>query len=166
MTGVLRLHPEPVDTGDMNSLLRAICLLTFGLAQLGAQTSAGRSELRLTARSVVGFRLNVRPEGAARVINRVAGATEIEYPVITAANSGWALTAERPAVKEASDSRVEVMGADGEWHPLNAGGGAITVGRGQPTNGLPMVLRLRVRGAAAGDIPALRLMMAPSDGSN
>ena len=63
-------------------------------------------------------------------------------------------------------SRVEVLGTDGEWHLLKAGGTAVTVGRGQPTNGRPMVLRLRMRGGPVTDLPDLRLMMAPSDDPN
>ena len=67
----------------MNSQIRVTCLLLLGMAPLGAQTgSEARRELRVTADLVVGFRLTVRPEGAARLINRVAGTTEMEYPVV------------------------------------------------------------------------------------
>lgn len=151
----------------MNSQIRVTCLLLLGMAPLGAQTgSEARRELRVTADLVVGFRLTVRPEGAARLINRVAGTTEMEYPVVVVANVGWVLTAARPSLADAAASRVEVLGTDGEWHLLKAGGTAVTVGRGQPTNGWPMVLRLRVRGAPVTDLADLRLMMAPSDDPN
>jgi hypothetical protein len=152
----------------LQQIVRALMVSLVGLSLAATSAQAqvssvgtGSARLNLNARLTVGYAMKVRQNLPARIVERTATATEVELPVTAASNANWTLSVSNQA---AVASDIEILDANGTWRDLNEGSTAAVYASGQPTNGQPVMVRLRLApGASLDSLSSIRLLMTPSE---
>lgn len=143
-----------------------VCLLGLpAIAEGQQQARAGARSVAVgvTARLVVGVRVDARQTGPAEVTTAANGSSDVLIPVSAAANHAWQLS-----LSLGDGTRhglVEALDASGRWTPLPEEALApLVVGEGARTNAVAVTVRLRLSDPR--DLPLVegaRLRMEPKE---
>jgi hypothetical protein len=133
----------------VSRLRRVLLVCSLGLPAIAAGQQQARAGARsvmvgVTARLVVGVRVDARQTGPAEVTTAVNGSSEVIIPVSAAANLAWRLSLSLGGGTR--HGLVEALDAAGRWTPLPNAQGAplLVVGEGERTNPLAVSVRLRL----------------------
>jgi len=143
------------------AVLVGLSLATATVAAQGTTSlGTGSARISLSARLLVGYTMRVRQAQPARIVERTATATEVELPVTAASNANWTLS----VANQPGSPDIEIFDANGTWRDLDGGSTVAVYASGQPTNGHPVAVRLRLApGATLDSLMSIRLLMTPSE---
>jgi len=159
-----RHQPNPTRSVSVLALAALIMLSAAGLGAQTAVAGTGNARLALQTKLRVGYHLKVRQDGPARVLARTSTRVEAELPVTAASNGDWALSVALPVAAE--QSAIEVLDGTGQWRILGSGESVAVLTNGQPTNGQPVTIQLRLPpGSDLTELVDVRLLMTPADGA-
>ncbi len=152
----------------MFRLRTALLVCSLGLpgiaeGQQQARAGVGSVAVGVTARLVVGVRVDARQTGPAEVTTAADGSRAVMIPVSAAANLAWQLSLSLG--DGARHGVVEALDASGRWTPIPEEALApLIVGEGERTN--PVAVTVRLRLSDPRDLPLVegaRLRMEPKE---
>lgn len=145
------------------ALVAAPWMTTEASAQAVVKVGRGTAGLNLRASLAVGYQMKVRQAEPARVVTRSATSTEVELPVTAASNASWTLSVANPTSNAATAKGIEVLDANGTWRDLANGSTTAVYSSTTPTNGHPVMVRLRLApGADVDSLSGIKFVMTPT----
>lgn len=145
------------------ALVATPAMVTEAGAQAVVKVGSGSARLDLRASLTVGYQMKVRQAQPARVVTRSATSTEVELPVTAASNASWTLSVANPAANTATAQGIEVLDANGTWRDLAGGSTTAVYSSTTPTNGHPVIVRLRMApGADVDSLSGIKFVMTPT----